>query len=401
MAKPTLFYNAKIILQHTIIDGGVLVENGKIKSVIPAYELLYLDKYDGYTQIDVNQQYLSPGFIDIHIHGGGGHDFMDGTEKAFNQIAKTHARFGTTSLVATTLTTTLDRLEETLQSYESVKKYAKDGADLVGIHLEGPYFAQSQRGAQDPRYIRNPDPAEYKALIARYKSIVRWSAAPELEGALEFGEYLVANNIIAAIAHTDAIYEDVEKAHQVGYNLMTHFYSAMSGVTRRDAFRYAGVVEAGYLIDDFDVELIADGVHLPDPLLKLIYKIKGPEKMVLITDAMRAAGTDDTISILGSYDDGIEVLVEDGVAKLKDRTAFAGSVATTDRLVRTMLNLGDIPLLEVIRMITMNPARVMKIEEEKGSIDIGKDADIVIFDNNIKVLYTMVKGKFVYRRQAE
>lgn len=401
MAKPTLFYNAKIILQHTIIDGGVLVENGKIKSVIPAYELLYLDKYDGYTQIDVNQQYLSPGFIDIHIHGGGGHDFMDGTEKAFNQIAKTHARFGTTSLVPTTLTTTLDRLEETLQSYESVKKYAKDGADLVGIHLEGPYFAQSQRGAQDPRYIRNPDPAEYKDLIARYKSIVRWSAAPELEGALEFGEYLVANNIIAAIAHTDAIYEDVEKAHQAGYNLMTHFYSAMSGVTRRDAFRYAGVVEAGYLIDDFDVELIADGVHLPDPLLKLIYKIKGPEKMVLITDAMRAAGTDDTISILGSYDDGIEVLVEDGVAKLKDRTAFAGSVATTDRLVRTMLNLGDIPLVEVIRMITMNPARVMKIEEEKGSIDIGKDADIVIFDNNIKVLYTMVKGKFVYRRQAE
>src|SRR5690606_12867573 len=224
MAKPTLFYNAKIILQHTIIDGGVLVENGKIKSVIPAYELLYLDKYDGYTQIDVNQQYLSPGFIDIHIHGGGGHDFMDGTEKAFNQIAKTHARFGTTSLVPTTLTTTLDRLEETLQSYESAKKYAKDGADLVGTQLEGPYFAQSQQGAQDPRYIRNPDPAEYKDLIARYKSIVRGSAAPELEGALEFGEYLVANNIIAAIAHTDAIYEDVEKAHQVGYNLMTHFY---------------------------------------------------------------------------------------------------------------------------------------------------------------------------------
>ena len=401
MAKPTLFYNAKIILQQTIIDGGVLVENGKIKSVIPAYELLYLDKYDGYTQIDVNQQYLSPGFIDIHIHGGGGYDFMDGTEKAFIQIAKTHARFGTTSLVPTTLTTTTDRLEETLESYESVKKYAKDGADLLGIHLEGPYFAQSQRGAQDPRYIRNPDPDEYKALIDKYKSIVRWSAAPELEGALAFGEYLVANDIIAAIAHTDAIYEDVEKAHQVGYNLMTHFYSAMSGVTRRDAFRYAGVVEAGYLIDDFDVELIADGVHLPDPLLKLIYKIKGPEKMVLITDAMRAAGTDDTISILGSYDDGIEVLVEDGVAKLKDRTAFAGSVATTDRLVRTMLNLGDIPLIEIIRMITMNPARVMKVEEEKGSIDIGKDADIVILDNSFQVQYTMVKGKIVYRRQTE
>lgn len=401
MMRPTLFYNARIILKDAITAGGVLVEGGKIKAVIPTNELSSVDKSEEYTLIDVNQQYLSPGFIDIHIHGGGGYDFMDGTEEAFIQIAKTHARFGTTSLVPTTLTTTTERLEETLRSYECVKKYANDGADFLGIHLEGPYFAMSQRGAQDPRYIRNPDPDEYKALIANYKSIVRWSAAPELEGALAFGEYLVANGIIAAIAHTDAIYEDVEKAHRAGYNLMTHFYSAMSGVTRRNAFRYAGVVEAGYLIDDFDVELIADGVHLPDSLLKLIYKIKGAEKMVLITDAMRAAGTDDTTSILGSYDDGMEVLVEDGVAKLKDRTAFAGSVATTDRLVRTMLKIGDIPLTEIIRMISLNPAGVMKVEAEKGSIDIGKDADIVVFDDNIQVQYTMVKGNMVYERQPE
>ncbi|TYR36627.1 N-acetylglucosamine-6-phosphate deacetylase [Sphingobacterium phlebotomi] len=401
MTRPTLFYNARIILKDTITEGGVLVESGKIKAVIPTNELSSLDKYEDYTLIDVNQQYLSPGFIDIHIHGGGGYDFMDGTEEAFIQIAKTHAGFGTTSLVPTTLTTMTERLEETLRSYESVKKYAHDGADLLGIHLEGPYFAMSQRGAQDPRYIRNPDPDEYKTLIANYKSIVRWSAAPELEGALAFGQYLVANDIIAAIAHTDAIYEDVEKANRAGYNLMTHFYSAMSGVTRRDAFRYAGVVEAGYLIDDFDVELIADGVHLPDPLLKLIYKIKGPEKMVLITDAMRAAGTSDTTSILGSYDDGMEVLVEDGVAKLKDRTAFAGSVSTTDRLVRTMLKLGNIPLVEIIRMITLNPARVMKVEADKGSIAIGKDADIVIFDDRIQIQYTMVKGNVVYERRSE
>lgn len=398
MTRPTLFYNARIILKDTITEGGVLVENNKIKAVIPTYELSSLDQYEGYRLIDVNHQYLSPGFVDIHIHGGGGHDFMDGTEEAFVQIAKTHARFGTTSLVPTTLATTTESLEETLRSYECVKKYANDGADFLGIHLEGPYFAMSQRGAQDPRYIRNPDPKEYKSLIENYKSIVRWSAAPELEGALAFGEYLAANNIIAAIAHTDAIYEDVEKACRVGYKLMTHFYSAMSGVTRRNAFRYAGVVEAGYLIDDFDVELIADGIHLPDPLLKLIYKIKGPDKMVLITDAMRAAGTDDTLSILGSRDDGMEVLVEDGVAKLKDRTAFAGSIATTDRLVRTMLRLGNIPLTEIIRMISLNPARIMKVEQEKGSIDTGKDADLVIFDNKIQIHYTMVRGKMVYER---
>src|SRR5690606_29697254 len=194
------------------------------------------------------------------------------------------------------------------------------------------------------------------------------SAAPELEGALAFGEYLIANGIIAAIAHTDAIYEDAEKAYDVGYKLMTHFYSAMSGVTRRNAFRYAGVIEAGYLIDGFDVELIADGVHLPEPLLRLIYKIKGPERMVLITDAMRAAGTNDTDVILGSHVDGKEVLDEDGVAKINDRTVFAGSVATTARMVRTMLRLGDSPLPEIIRMITLDPARVMKVEKDKGSI---------------------------------
>lgn len=396
MAKPTLFYNAKIILHDAIIDGAVLVENGKIGAVIPAKELQPAEKYENHTLIDVDQHYLSSGFIDIHVHGGGGHDFMDGTEEAFKNIAKTHARYGTTALVPTTLTTTKERLEQTLESYEKVKQSFSDGADLLGIHLEGPYFALSQRGAQDPRYIRNPDPEEYKELIAKYKSIVRWSAAPELEGALAFGEYLVSHDIIAAIAHTDATYEDAEKAYDVGYKLMTHFYSAMSGVTRRNAFRYAGVVEAGYLIDGFDVEIIADGVHLPAPLLRLIYKIKGPDKMVLITDAMRAAGTDDTHSILGSYDDGTEVLVEDGVAKLKDRTAFAGSVATTDRLVRTMLKLGEIPLTEIIQMISLNPARVMKVETSKGSIERGKDADLVVFDGNINVRYTMVKGNMVY-----
>lgn len=399
MTEQTLFHNAKIILPDTIIEGGVLVENGKIRSIIPANDLQQLEKYEQYNLIDVNQRYLSPGFIDIHVHGGGGYDFMDGTEEAFINIAKTHARYGTTALVPTTLTTTRERLEQTLQSYENVKQYFNEGADFLGIHLEGPYFAMSQRGAQDPRYIRNPDPEEYKALIAKYKSIVRWSAAPELEGALAFGEYLMANGIIAAIAHTDAIYEDAEKAYDVGYRLMTHFYSAMSGVTRRNAFRYAGVVEAGYLIDGFDVELIADGVHLPDPLLKLIYKVKGPDRMVLITDAMRAAGTDHTQSILGSFDDGTEVLVEDGVAKLKDRTAFAGSVATTDRLVRTMLKLGNIPLIEIIRMISLNPARVMKVEADKGSIALGKDADLVVFDDHIHISYTMVKGKMVYENQ--
>lgn len=396
MKSQKLFYNGHVILPNSILFGGILVEGCKIKQIIAEGDLVLSD-YAQCEKINLDGRYLSPGFIDIHVHGGGGYDFMDGTEEAFLKIAEVHARYGTTSMVPTTLTTTQARLEETLQSFNAVKGKEIDGAQFLGIHLEGPYFAMSQRGAQDPRYIRNPDPVEYKKLIDKYDCIVRWSAAPELDGALEFGQYLTSKGIIAAIAHTDAIYEDVVQAHKVGFNLMTHFYSAMSGVTRKNAFRFAGVIEAGYLIDDFKVELIADGIHLPNPLLQLIYKVKGPDKMVLITDAMRAAGTDDKYSILGSYDDGIEVLIEDGVAKLKDRTAFAGSVATANVLIRTMLKLGSISLEQIIRMLTINPAVVMGVSDSKGSIAIGKDADLVVFDDNVNVCTTFVKGRRVFQ----
>lgn len=342
---------------------------------------------------------MAPGFIDIHVHGGGGHDFMDGNEDAFLKIAETHARFGTTSMVPTTLTSEKEELLHTLSLYERAKAKNVSGAEFLGMHLEGPYFAMSQRGAQDPRYIREPDPAEYEEVIASSPHIVRWSAAPELKGAIPFGRYLRSKGILAAIAHTDAIYEEVLEAVENGYSLATHFYSCMSGVTRRNAFRYAGVIESAYLIDEMDVELIADGIHLPAPLLKLVYKIKGPNRIALITDAMRAAGMPPGESILGSLHDGTRVIVEDGVAKLPDRSAFAGSVATADRLVRNMVQLGEIPLASAVRMITATPAGIMGVAARKGSLVRGKDADIVIFDENINVLRTMVRGKTVYEKE--
>lgn len=255
-----------------------------------------------------------------------------------------------------------------------------------------------QRGAQDTRYIRDPDPEEYKAIIQHSASIKRWSAAPELPGAIEFGQYARQHGILPAIAHTDAIFEEVELAHENGYSLVTHLYSGMSGVTRRNAFRYAGVVESAFLIDELDVEIIADGVHLPAALLKLVYKIKGPEKIALITDAMRAVGLPEGPSILGNLKNGLEVLIEDGVAKLPDRSAFAGSVATADRLVRTMVQIADVPLIDAVRMITSTPARIMGIANKKGLLVPGKDADIVIFDNNINIQKTIVKGKVVFSR---
>jgi N-acetylglucosamine-6-phosphate deacetylase len=392
--KRLKIFNGHILTPYRLIKNGVLVvENGKIASV----GTQNIDVPNA-VEIDAKGRYISPGFIDIHVHGGGGSDFMDGTVEAFLNIARLHAQHGTTAMYPTTLTSEKKDLFITLDNYELAKAENREGSLFMGMHLEGPYFAKNQAGAQDPRHIRNPDPVEYKEVLAYSSSIARWSAAPELEGALDFGKYVTERGILAAYAHTDAIYEEVLLGFENGYRLATHLYSAMLGVTRRNTFRYAGAVEAAFLIDEMDVEIIADGIHLPPPLLQLVYKIKGADRIALITDAMRAAGTNVSESILGSRHNGLKVLVEDGVAKLPDRTAFAGSIATADRLVRTMVTQANIPLLDVVKMITATPARIMGIDKIKGSLTVGKDADIVIFDDTIRVFTTIIDGKIVFSK---
>ena len=393
MEKKLKIINGRVITSHRIIDhASLLVSDGIITEIS---EKKITSKAD--VTLDVKGNYISPGFIDIHIHGGGGSDFMDGTVKDFLTIAETHLQYGTTALVPTTLTAEKEDLLHTLDVYKKANATNKAGARFMGMHIEGPYFAMSQRGAQDPRYIRKPDKKEYSEIIEKAGGIIaRWSAAPEIEGAMEFGRYLQAHNILPAIAHTDAVYDDVVNAFENGYTLATHFYSGMSGVSRRNAFRFAGVIESVYLMDEIDVEIIADGVHLPAPLLKLIYKVKGVDRIALITDAMRAAGMGPGESILGSKKNGLKVIVEDGVAKLPDRSSFAGSVSTTDRLVRTMINVAGISLIEAIRMMTLTPARIMKIHQHKGSIAVGKDADIVVFDDDIHIQSAVVGGEILY-----
>ena len=386
--------NARIITPYRIIlNGAILIVDEKIVAISESD----IEVSDAEI-IDANDHFIAPGFIDIHVHGGGGHDFMDGTEEAFLQIAQTHARYGTTSLMPTTLTSELDELYQTLELYKDANQKNDLGAQFVGLHLEGPYFSMNQRGAQDPRYIRDPDPKEYQEIIRRSSDIKRWSAAPEKKGAIEFGRYLKSKGILVSMGHTDAIYEEALLAFENGYTLATHFYSCMSGVTRKNVFRYAGVIETAYLLDDMDVEIIADGIHLPAPLLKLIVKIKGTDRIALITDAMRAAGMPPGESILGSKRNGLKVLVEDGVAKLPDRTAFAGSVATADRLVRTMMTLADVPMVDAVRMMTQTPASILGLSQTKGSLIVGKDADIIMFDKDIQVVLTMIKGKVIYRK---
>jgi N-acetylglucosamine-6-phosphate deacetylase len=389
-------YNAKIITPHTIIENGSILISGKKIAAITERNIETEDA----TAIDAKGNYAAPGFIDIHVHGGGGHDFMDGSETAFLEIAELHARYGTTSMLPTTLTSSKEELLHTLAICESANKKNTNGAQFLGMHLEGPDISMNQRGAQDARYIRNPDPAEYHEIISSFSCIKRWSSAPELNGSIELGRFLKSKNILPAIAHTDAIYEEVLEAFNNGYTLITHLYSAMTGVTRRNAFRYAGVIESAYLIDEMDAEIIADGVHLPPPLLKLVFKIKGPDKIALITDAMRAAGMPEGESILGSLHNGLKVIVEDGVAKLPDRSSFAGSVATANRLLKTMVQMAGVPLSDAVKMLTTTPARILNVSDTKGELVAGKDADIVIFDDDFTVQKTIIQGKVVYDNEG-
>lgn len=390
----TKIINAKIITPYRIINNGsILIENGKITGVaggnIEASDCVV---------VDAKGRYASPGFVDIHTHGGGGHDFMDGTVEAYLGAAQKHAQHGTTTIMPTTLTSTNEGLKNTFSVFKEAKQKNKVGAQLVGLHLEGPYFSMEQKGAQDPRYIKNPKPEEYMEILGWSDDILRWSSAPELEGALEFGRVLKQRGILPAIAHTNAIYEEVLEAFEYGYTHITHLYSGMSGVRRINAYRFAGVIESAFLIDEMTVEIIADGHHLPASLLKLIYKIKGSEKIALVTDSLRGAGLPDGDSILGSLDDGQKIIVENGVGKLLDRSAFAGSVATTDRLVRNMINLANVPLIEAVKMMTSTPARIIGKDSDRGSITLGKNADIVLFDENINVSMTIINGNTVFSK---
>jgi len=387
-------FNGNLLSPSGLIPEGVIVVSGNAITAVSGNDIEVPDAIE----IDAKGCFVSPGFIDIHVHGGGGHDFMDANEEAFLKIAETHARYGTTAMLPTTLTSSKEEMLQTLAIYEEANRKNSNGSQFLGMHLEGPYFAMSQRGAQDPRYIRDPDPAEYQDIPSQTSCIRRWSAAPELKGAVEFGKYIRAKGILPAIAHTDAIYEDVIVAFENGYTLATHLYSGMSGVTRKNAFRYAGVIESAFIIDDMDVEIIADGVHLPAPLLKLIMKIKGVGRTALITDAMRAAGMPPGDSILGNIKNGLKVIVEDGVAKLPDRTSFAGSVATADRLIRTMINMAGVSLSDAVKMMTATPARILGLSDKKGELAVGRDADLVLFDNDINIAMTIINGRIVYTK---
>ena len=388
-----LIYNGRLLTQERQIDGGaVLLREGRIARV---YEEKPEDLPPDTGYLDAEGRYIAPGFVDIHVHGGGGTEFMCDTAEEAETVCMTHLRHGTTSIVPTTSSAARQAFLRSMDSINRAARQMGHGPEILGIHMEGPYFADNQRGAQDPRHVRNPDPAEYLPILEQYPNIIRWSLAPELPGALEMAADLWKRGVQLSIGHSDALYEEAIRAYENGFTSITHFYSCTSTVRRINAYRHAGIVEAGYQLDDLYVEVIADGRHLPASLLKLIYKIKGADRICLVTDAVSPAGLAEVPNKLYSRTCGTDVIVEDAVAKLPDRSAFAGSVATADRLVRTMHQLADVPMREAVKMMSATPAKCIGVFDRKGSIAEGKDGDIVLFDDQVSVSAVIVRGERV------
>ena len=368
--------------QGWINNGSVLIRDNKILEVTNC-DLAVI----GAELIDVKGMYVLPGGIDIHVHGGGGADFMEGTEEAFRKAAKTHLLHGTTGIFPTLSSSTVPMINRAAETCSKLMKEAD--STILGLHLEGHYLNPSMAGGQMPENIKLPDPNEYVPIVEKWDCIKRWDAAPEMQGAIEFGRYITSRGLLASVAHTQAEFEDIQIAFGAGYSHATHFYNAMPGFHKRREYKYEGTVESIYLIDDMTVEVIADGIHVPPTILKLVYKIKGVEKTCLITDALACAASDSS----EAFDP--RVIIEDGVCKLADHTALAGSIATMDRLIQTMVKQASVPLEDTIRMASETPAKIMGVYDRKGSLEKGKDADIIIMDDKLQLRAVWSMGKLV------
>lgn len=385
-----LFYNARLVFPNEIRRGTLSVYDGRIASI--GFSNCTDGAYD--RKIDCGGQYLAPGFVELHTHGAGGADFMDATPEAFETALQTHLAHGTTTVLPTTLAASKEEILRSIDAFRAAKTLLSGcGPHLPGLHMEGPYLCAQQCGAINPLYIRDPDPAEYELFLDYGRGAIRrWTLAVERTGAERFAQRLCEEGILPSVGHSNAEYAQVLRAWQSGVRHVTHLYSAMSSVVRRGGFRHSGVLESAFCIPQMSVEIIADGCHLPSELLQMVYRLKGADKTVLTCDSMRCAGQDVRESVLGSLQSGQRVIIEDGVAKMPDRTAFAGSIALDDRLVRVMVQKAGVPLVDAVRMMTLTPAEVLGISGETGSLRTGKCADLVLLDEQIHVLGVMVSG---------
>ena len=363
-------------------DGSVLVSDGKILEVTNS-DLAVI----GAKIVDAKGMAIVPGFVSIHAHGACGHDYTEATKEAFEAAVAAHAAHGATSQLATLSAVPFDTIGKAVRVCEEVM--AGGNPFLQGLHIEGPYLNRNMAGKQWGDNLKDPDPKEYKPLLESTSCIRRWDISPELPGGLDFGRHVSSLGLLTSITHTEAEYKEIREAFECGFTHAAHFYNAMPGFHKRREYKYEGTVESVYLMSGMSVEVIADGRHLPATILKLVYKLKGAELTCLATDAMKyACCRPDTV-------DDARYVVEDGVCKLADHETIVGSVATIDTMVANMVKLADVPLADAVRMASETPARIMGVYDRKGSLERGKDADIIIMDENLQLRAVWSMGRFV------
>ncbi len=384
----TIITGANVLLPEGLRQRQVTVEGDRILDVAEHVEIRPEDRV-----IRAEGLYLSPGFVDIHVHGGGGHSVMSGKAEDVAAMTSAHARLGTTSLVPTTLAAPLPMLFSAVAGVQRAAELPCDGS-ILGVHLEGPCLSPLQCGAQAAENLKIPAETDLSPLLDAWPGGVRMmGAAPELPGAMALGEELARRGIVASIAHSNAVYSQAEEALGHGYCDVTHLYSSCSGTIRVHSYRVPGVIEAGLNLDALTVQVIADGKHLPIPLLQLIYRCKGAENIELITDGLEFSAGELLEGTVYRQLNGVETVYEDGVMKLLSRESFAGSVAVMHRCVRTMVQAG-IPLPEAVRMASDNPARRIGAAR-KGRIARGMDADLLLLDGQLELLWVMARGRVI------
>ena len=386
---------AHLVLPDGLLRSGHLrVEEGAIAEVSGSA----IARRAGEEVIDLDGLYVAPGFIDLHIHGALGRDAMEANAEAFETICRHHAAGGTTGLCLTTIAAPLDQLLaviEAAREYRRGEPGATRGARVLGVHIEGPYFSPEKRGAHLPAMLRNPDPAEWRRLLAHADVITQMTLAPELPGALALIEALAKSGVIASVGHSDAWDEEVAAAFAHGLRHATHTYNCMSSSRRRGPYRAAGVLEFVLSEPDILCEAIADGRHVSPTLLRLLCRAKGADGIALITDATAGAGLPaESHFMLGET----PCVVRDEVALTEDGKTLAGSTSSMIRGVRNIVDLCGLSLVEAVQMASLNPARALRIDQRKGSIAPSADADLVVLTPDLQVRETWVAGRAVYGR---
>ena len=385
----TIIYNGSVITRTGLIEhGGLIIDSGKIAEIIASEPAVR----PGDELVDAGGLYISPGFVDSHIHGGGGADVMDGTAEAVLHIAKTHIKYGLTSFLPTTLTADPEKINAACSAVRAAMAAQaaspRGGAKILGIHLEGPFISLKFKGAQNPLHIQAPSIEAFIKVTGGGDSVLRVSMAPEIPGAFELARYLADRGVLVSVAHSDAGYDVMHAAAEHGFSHITHMFNGMSGIKSPDYYASAGVIESALELDAYSAEIICDGRHMPPELIRLLAKCKPGEQMMLTSDATRPTDMPEGPYELG----GLPVILTDGVAMLADRSAFAGSVATSDRLVRNAVKYAGFDIVSAVNMLSYNVAKSIGVSDCAGSLEPGKAADVLLFDGDINIKQVFCEG---------